>query len=701
MSPNSDVVEDLFLDRDLSWLEFNRRVLHEAADSRTPLLERVMFLSIFTSNLDEFFMKRIEGLRRRIRHDLPRRYAGNMTPKQKLEQIRAVVQPMLQRQAEVYADEILPTLREQGVELLRWLELGPEDRELATAIFQQEIFPALTPLAVDPGHPFPFISNLSTSLALRMRAPGSDESLFARVKIPPPLPQWIPLDETRTSAQYRFVSLVDVIREHLDLLFPGARIERAILFRITRNAEVEPELDPEDETVMEAIEEGLRQRRLEPAVRLEHSGDPDPWMIDLLNSQLKLAKSDVYEMPQLLEYLNLKQIATLPIDELRYSPWNPVTPKSLSVDETDIFAVIRASDMLVHHPYESFNASVMRFIETAAEDPNVLAIKMTVYRIGSDSPFIPMLIRAAEAGKQVACLVELKARFDEQENILIAQQLEKAGVHVVYGPFQLKTHTKTALVVRREPDGVRCYTHIGTGNYHVHTARLYTDVGLLTADPVLTRDVGDLFNCLTGRGSKDDFCKLLVAPVTMKRRFLEMIYREIEHLQAGRPARIVAKMNQLEDVDICNALYEASQAGLSIDLIIRGFCVLKPGVPGVSDNIRVLSVIGRFLEHSRIYHFRNGAESDPEGEFYIGSADWMPRNLERRVEAVTPVDAPDLRARLWEILEVHLRDQRSAWDMHADGSYTQRSPPDDGDPSQQLGSQQTLILRTLAHHGSA
>jgi polyphosphate kinase len=424
-------------------------------------------------------------------------------------------------------------------------------------------------------------------------------------------------------------------------------------------------------------------------------------MIDLLSSQLKLARSDIYEMPQLLEYLNLRQIASLPIDRLRYSPWNPVTPKSLSDDETDIFAAIRAGDMLVHHPYESFNASVMRFIETAAEDPNVLAIKMTVYRTGSDSPFIPMLIRAAEAGKQVACVVELKARFDEQENILIAQQLEKAGVHVVYGPFQLKTHTKTALVVRREPDGVRCYAHIGTGNYHVHTARLYTDVGLLTADPMLTRDVGDLFNCLTGRGSKDDFKKLLVAPVTMKQRFLDMIHREIEHLRAGRPARIVAKMNQLEDVDICSALYQASQAGLSIDLVIRGFCVLRPGLPGVSDNIRVISVIGRFLEHSRIYYFRNGAATEVEGEFYIGSADWMPRNLERRVEAVTPVEAPALRERLWEILDVHLKDQRSAWDMHPDGSYEQRHPTEGSEPAAESGSQQTLIQRTLSHHGSA
>jgi polyphosphate kinase len=659
-----------------------------------------MFLSIFTSNLDEFFMKRLEGLRRRIQRGLPRRYAGNLTPKQKLERIRAAVIPLLSQQAAIYSSEILPSLREAGIELLSWADLNDEERATAGKIFDRDVFPALTPLAVDPGHPFPFISNLSTSLALRLRAPNTEETLFARVKIPPMLPTWILLDADDANGRYRFVSLVEVIRAHLDCLFPGADVERTMLFRATRNAEVEPELDAEDETIMEAIEEGLRQRRLEPAVRLEHSAEPDVWMLDLLKSQLGLAESDVYEMPQLLDYTSLKTIAALPVEGLRYPSWNPVTPQPLADDETDIFAVLRAGDMLVHHPYESFNATVKRFLETAVEDPDVLTIKMTVYRTGSESPFIPLLIRAAEVGKQVACLVELKARFDEQENIFIAQQLEKAGVHVVYGPFHLKTHTKTALVVRRERDGVRCYAHIGTGNYHVHTARLYTDVSLLTADPQLTRDVAGVFNCLTGRGIKSDYQKLLVAPVTMKPRFLAMIRREIEHHQAGRPAWIVAKINQLEDQEICRALYEASQAGVPVDLIVRGFCVLRPGVPGLSDSVRVISIVGRFLEHSRIYYFRNGAEQKKDGEFYIGSADWMPRNLERRVEAITPVEAESLRERLWEILDVHLRDHRSAWDMRPDGTYTQRQPSEQSGEWSAQGSQQVMIRRTEARHGN-
>jgi polyphosphate kinase len=442
---------------------------------------------------------------------------------------------------------------------------------------------------------------------------------------------------------------------------------------------------------MEIIEEELRQRRRERTVRLELPPAANPWIRHLLVDALKLKEGDVYELPSLLDYTTLKKIASLPISHLRFPPWNPVVPKPLADEENNIFSVIRSGDMLVHHPYESFNATVMRLIETAIDDPDVLAIKMTVYRTGSDSPFIPLLIRAAEAGKQVACLVELKARFDEQQNILLAQELEKAGVHVVYGILGLKTHTKTALVVRREPEGVRCYVHIGTGNYHVHTARLYDDLGLLTAQEDLTREVAEVFNYLTGRSRKSTYEKLLVAPVTFKERSIGMIEREIEHFRRGKPAAIIAKMNQLEDRDVCQALYRASQAGVPVDLVVRGFCVLRPGVAGLSENIRVISVIGRFLEHSRIFYFRNAAEDPVDGLFYIGSGDWMVRNLERRVEAITPLEKRPLRERIWKMLEVYLADQRSAWDMQPDGTYIERRPREDTPRLQAIGTQQVLM----------
>jgi polyphosphate kinase len=664
----------VFLDRDLSWLEFNARVLHEAIDPRTPLLERVKFLAIFGSNLDEFFMKRLGRLRRLVEH-------GDADAYHRLTGLREATLPLLAVQARAFTDDIRPALALHGIRLLDWADLTDAQRRDAGAFFRRNVFPVLTPLAVDPGHPFPFISNLSTSLGLFLSSPDSDERLFARVKVPEVLPRWVPLPaehDGRAGAQ-GFVRLQDVIRHNLDDLFPGMTVQEVMPFRVTRNAQVEADEDEPAETLIELVEEELRQRRFERAVRLEYGAPPSPAQLQLLARKLDLSEADLYEMPAELDYTTLFPIAGLNRPDLKDRPWQPVVPPGMDED-TDVFALIRRGDLLVHHPYESFEASVARFIRSAAEDPRVLALKMTVYRVGTETHFLDALARAAESGKQVACLVEVTARFDERPNLVLAQALEKAGVHVVYGVVGLKTHCKTVLVVRQDDDGLRCYAHIGTGNYNAKTASLYTDLGLFTCDPVLTADLVELFHSLTGRSRKPEYRKLLVAPVNMRDRFLAMINREAEHARAGRPAAIVAKMNQLEDRPVCEALVEASRAGVPIDLIVRGFCVLAPGVAGVTDNVRVISVIGRFLEHSRIYYFRNGSEDPLGGEFYIGSADWMERNLSERVEVVTPVATPAHRARLWEVLQMMLEDHRQAWDMRPDGTYVQRQPASDAGP---------------------
>jgi polyphosphate kinase len=459
---------------------------------------------------------------------------------------------------------------------------------------------------------------------------------------------------------------------------------------------VENDLD-DVEDLLKAVEEQLRQRRMECAVRLEHAPAPNAEIRRILMDELELDEHDVYEMPGLLEYTSLHTIAALPFPELHYEPWRPLVPERLGNNEGSVFDIMRTGDLLVHHPYESFDETVLRLVREAADDPAVLAIKMTLYRTGNDSPFIPLLIRAAESGKQVACLVELKARFDEQENILLARRMEKAGVHVVYGLEGLKTHTKTTLIVRMEGHEARCYAHIATGNYHYQTARVYVDLGLLTCRDDLTMDVIQLFNYLTGRSRTNNYQKVLIAPDNMKQRFLELINREAEHHAAGQPAHIIGKMNQLEDRDICRALYAASTAGVPVDLIIRGFCLIRPGVPGLSENVRVVSIIGRFLEHSRIFYFRAGAEEPRDGKFYIGSGDWMHRNLENRIEAVTPIEDRSLRGELWEILHIHLTDQRSAWDMQPDGTYVQRQPEGNPDSAVNAGSHQALIHRTRTH----
>jgi polyphosphate kinase len=661
------------LDRDLSWLEFNRRVLHEALDERTPLLERANFLAIFTSNLDEFVMKRVYGLREQVRAGVERVSRDEASSHERLATARRVMQEMLRSQADAYREAIRPALAARGIHLLEWAELADEERAVARTMFETRIFPVLTPLSVDVGHPFPFISNLSLSLGLLVREPGAGSSWFARVKVPDSLRQWVRIATPRFEHEWRFVHLADLIREHLDLLFPGMDIEGVLPFRVTRNIDIDSDAD-DVEDLLKAVEEQLRQRRMECAVRLEVPTAPHPEIKRLLLEELDLGDEDVYEMPGLLEYDSLREVASLPIPDLHYQPWTPVVPRRLQAEDASIFDVIRGGDLLVHHPYDSFAETVLRLVREAVDDPAVQAIKMTLYRTGTDSPFIPLLMRAAESGKQVACLVELQARLDEQENIDLARRMEKAGVHVVYGIAGLKTHTKTTLIVRLEESEARCYAHIGTGNYHLQTSRIYTDLGLLTCNAVLTTDLLHLFNFLTGRSRKQDYARLLVAPANMKRRFLELIRQEADHARMGKPARIVAKMNQLEDVEVCRALSQASEAGVPVDLIVRGFCVLRPGVPALTSNVRIVSVIGRFLEHARVFYFRNAAEREADGLFFIGSADWMHRNLETRVEAITPVEGAALRQDLWEMLQIQLCDRRSAWDMQSDGTYVQRVP---------------------------
>ncbi len=690
-APSDPDAPGQFLDRELTWLEFNRRVLHQALDPRTPLLERVRFLSIFSSNLDEFFMKRVGGLKRQVAMGLTGRSRDGATPAEQLVAIRQTVIPLLGMQTSCFESDIRPCLAAEGIHLLRWSELTDDERLRAKEHFRSEVFPVLTPLSVDPGHPFPFISNLSVSLAVSVQHPDVDEQLFSRVKVPDSLAQWVALHQP-DEGRYRFVSLMDVIEHNIEDLFPGMRICHVMPFRLTRNADVER--DEEDaEDLLEMVEQELRLRRFERAVRLETAPDPNPWMHHLLMEELELQDSDVYEIALPVDFRSLNEIADLPHPALHYPVFTPAVPTALADDDTDIFSAIRASDLLVHSPYESFNASVERFIRSAADDPKVLAIKMTMYRTGDDSPFVRTLIRAAESGTQVVCLVELKARFDEQRNMQLAQALEKAGVHVVYGIVGYKTHTKMALVVRREVDGLRSYAHLGTGNYHTGTANLYTDLGLFTCSRAITDEMMQLFNHLTGRSLQKNYRKLLVAPLTMKERFYEMIDREIEHVKAGRPAHIVAKMNSLEHRGICRALYRASAAGVPVDLIVRGFCCLRPGVPGLSENIRVISVIGRFLEHSRLYHFRNGREDPIDGEFFIGSADWMHRNLLARVEAIAPIEQRALREQCWHILSVMLDDQCQAWDMQPDGTYVRRTPTD---PQRDVGTHQALLRRAAS-----
>jgi polyphosphate kinase len=672
-----DLIEQAWVDRDVAWLAFNDRVLCEAQDERTPLLERLKFLAIVTSNLDEFFMKRVGILRGKAmvedREDPLAREGDAMS---RLLAIRALVEQMLARQASCY-QSLLPKLAAQGIRIVTWSDLTAAQRADAAGYFDTHVSPALTPLSFDPAHPFPFMSNLSTNWVFVVESGDAPaERRMVRIKIPTELPAWVVVKEGVAPGERLFLPLEELILHSADKLVPGMTIASATLFRILRNAEVGLD-DDEGESLRDAVSDAVRQRRFEPVVRLDFGPHVDPMVRRALTERFELKDADIYALPGMLDYPDLFQIAGLDIAELRDPPWTPQPIPQLGDADTDIFAAIDAGDVLVHHPYESFDGSVERFIHEAAMDARTLAIKMTVYRVGDDTPFVRSLVRAAENGKQVACVIELTARFDESRNLHWANQLAKAGAHVTYGVMGLKTHTKIALVVRQHGTGLRCYAHVGTGNYHVKTARLYTDVGLLTANPEITDDVVNLFHYLTGYSKGPTFRKLLVAPMNMRQRFVELIRREIAHADAGRPARIVAKLNQVDDVEIVTALVEASRAGVQIDLVVRGFCCLRAGVPGWTDNLRVRSIIGRFLEHARIFYFANGSGDPQDGDYFIGSADWMYRNLSQRVEAATPVEDRALKARLWEILSVSLADRRQSWLMQPDGSYVRAAEPGD------------------------
>jgi polyphosphate kinase len=649
-----------YINRELSSLEFNRRVLYEAGDERNPLLERVKFLAIFASNMDEFFQIRVSGLMEQAEAGAVPGNSLDKPPAEQLAAIRTLVRELLIQQ-ETILDSLCSALSRAGISILGYDEI-PEHHQALRQRFIDEIYPVLTPLAVDPGHPFPYISTLSLSLAIRIENPEDGEELFARVKVPEVLPRLIQVEPNR------FVRIEEVIAANLDMLFSGMTIRETHLFRVTRNADLELEEDEADDLLL-AIEEELSRRRFGQAVRLEIDRDMPEAMRHIVQRGVGVDPDDCYEIGGMLDHTGLLQLASLDRPDLKLAPFTPVVPTRLvppDEDEpADVFAAIRAGDLLVHHPYENFAASTQRFINQASADPEVLSIKMTLYRTSGDSPIVRDLIAAAERGKQVVVLVEIKARFDEQANIVWAKKLERAGAHVVYGLVGLKTHSKTCLVVRREGSLMRRYVHIGTGNYNPGTARLYTDLGLLSCRPELGADVSDLFNVLTGLSRQRDFRRLIVAPLGLRSWIMAMIEREVGHARAGRPAGIIFKLNSLVDPACVEALYGAAAAGVDVRLLIRGICSLWPGVPGVSEGIEVRSIVGQYLEHSRVFQFTNGGRP----EWYIGSADLMERNLDRRVEAVVPVEDLEAQDRIRSILEVMFRDDRRSWQLGPDGAY--------------------------------
>ncbi|MGH9193190.1 MAG: RNA degradosome polyphosphate kinase, partial [Acidimicrobiales bacterium] len=664
LTTQGEPIAERYRNRELSWLDFNERVLAMAEDERVPLLERAKFLAIFGQNLDEFFQVRVAGLKDQVAAGLGTTSPDGRTAAQQLLDIRDRLEQLLPRMQAVFLDQVSPGLAEAGIRLSSWADLDEDDEKFLVETFEERIFPVLTPLAVDPGHPFPYISNLSLNLAVMVRDPEERVRRFARVKVPSLLPRFVVLPDGE-----RYVPLEQVIAAHLDQLFPGMGIEQHHAFRVTRNADLTLEEDEADD-LLAAVEIELRRRRFGRAVRLEIDAAMSDEVRELLQRELVLADDDVYAHVAPLDLGGLWAVHGLDRPDLKDPPYTRVTPTRLSSDEgeqVDMFAAVRRGDMLVHHPYESFRTSVEEFVRQASTDPHVLAIKMTLYRTSGDSPIARSLIRAAERGKQVAVIVELKARFDEGANIEWARALETAGVHVVYGLIGLKVHAKTLLIVREEADGLRPYCHIGTGNYNSRTARTYEDLGLLTCDPDIGSDLTQLFNELTGYGRNVDYRRLLVAPRMLRSGIIELIRGEVAAAQAepGR-GRITMKMNSLVDTEVIDELYAASQAGVEIDLIVRGICCLTPGVPGLSETIRVRSIVGRYLEHSRIFRFANG-EGPGRPRVLIGSADLMPRNLDRRVEVLTPVVEPELQQRLDEVLEVELADDVLAWTMGPDG----------------------------------
>ncbi|MEO7646605.1 MAG: polyphosphate kinase 1 [Gemmatimonadaceae bacterium] len=663
-----------YFNRELSWLEFNARVLHEAFDERNPLLERLKFIAIFSTNLDEFYMVRIAGLRRQLAAGVEQPSADGVATRGQLDTINRKIAELMALQRTCLHDLLLPALAEHGIQLVTMNDLAPAEWQVVDEFFESQAFPVLTPLAFDPGHPFPYISNLSLSLAVQVFDPQRGTEHFARVKVPKSLPRWVPFGRP-----HHFVPLEQVIGANLGALFPGMEIRGWHAFRVTRYSDLELAASDDTSDLLAMIEEQVFQRRFAEVVRVELQDGTPPALRALLREELAeqqdldsenalLHEEDLVETGPLLELGDLMAIAMLDVPELRDPPYTPVIPAELRDPTRSVFAAIRERDILVHHPFDSFTASVENFLQAAALDEHVLAIKMTLYRTSGDTAIVRALTEAAQRGKQVAVLVELQARFDEANNITWARTLESFGVHVAYGLPGLKTHCKTALVVRKEGDGIRRYAHIGSGNYNSKTARIYTDLGLFTCSPSIGADVSDLFNALTGFSRQSIYRKLLVAPANMRARFLEMIEREVQFARAGKPARIIAKMNALVDEEIISALYGASEAGVEIDLIVRGICCLRPQLPGVSERIRVISIVGRFLEHSRIWYWENGGEP----EYYFGSPDWMPRNLDRRVECVVPIEDPRLHPRMKSLLETCLADNRQAWELRSDGTYEQR-----------------------------
>lgn len=679
----------LYLNRELSWLDFNWRVLHMAHDERVPLLERVRFLGLTADNLDGFVRKRVGGLKRQVSNGVTRLSPDGRTPEEQLALVTQAIEPLYQALGDTWADLLAPALEERiDLQVHNYETLSDNHRADLEEHFRKHIFPILTPLAVDPGRPFPFISNMSLSLAVVLRHPERGSRHFARVKVPTSRNRWLPL-----ASPLQFVPIEQVIAQHVDALFRGMEVEGAYAFRVTRNADVLRN-DKEADDLLEMVSERLRERRFAPVVRLEVREDMPPFVRDFLEDKLEIASEDVYVADGLIDLSDMTALADLHIPaerydaSLRFPRWTPVTPQCLQAKSgdrsgTSIFRAIRSGDVLLHHPYESFQQSVQHFVEEAARDPKVLAIKQTLYRTSEDSPIVAALVDAAERGKQVAVLVEVKARFDEEKNIAWARTLEDAGVHVAYGLRGLKTHAQATLVVRREEDGLRTYSHVSTGNYNTQTAREYTDYGLLTCDRQIGYDLTNLFHYLTGYAPEQTYQRLVVAPQAMRETFVQHIEQEIAHAQNGRWTRIIAKMNELADPEIIRALYRASQAGVQIDLIVRGICQLRPHIDGVSDNIRVVSIVGRFLEHERVFYFANN--NDPR--LYIGSADWQTSRLDARVEAAVPLQDPEQKARIFRTLRAALNDPRTAWELQPDGRFLQRTP----DTDDALGLQETLM----------